>query len=260
MAATHLAITVELVGGAHVEDLWPRPGRILVAARRTTFRQLADAIDDAFARWDRSHLHMFTLADGIEISPLQWWGGEEPDGMLDGDKVTLSRLKPGERFAYVFDLGDHWAHLCTVAERRADPLEALGVVPAKPLPCWGWGSLPDQHGRRFNGDDGESDPPPDPHGADLPPILPGWGRPPRTNPRSGPDAADDAPPELHIRAVQRFCANRVPDHARHQVRVEHQVQGSAITIVERRARWRTASLINGRFGTLNVPNAAFATR
>jgi hypothetical protein len=28
------------------------------------FKQLADAIDDAFARWDRSHLQEFILADG----------------------------------------------------------------------------------------------------------------------------------------------------------------------------------------------------
>jgi len=32
------------------EDFWPRPGRIFAAARRHTFAQLAEAIDDAFAR------------------------------------------------------------------------------------------------------------------------------------------------------------------------------------------------------------------
>ncbi len=50
MARTHLAITVELVHGVHPGDLWPRPGRILIAARTTTFEQLGKAIDDAFAR------------------------------------------------------------------------------------------------------------------------------------------------------------------------------------------------------------------
>lgn len=231
MAATHLEITVELVSGAHAHDLWPRPGRILVAARRTTFHQLADAIDDAFARWDRSHLHMFTLDDGTEISPLSWWDGEEPDGMLDGDKATLFPLRPGEQFAYVFDLGDEWAHLCTVGERRVDPLVSLGIVPDKPLPCWGWGTIPDQYGRRWIGDDGESDPPPDPHGTDLPPILYEWGRKPTRR-------ADTEPPELQVKAVQRFCEQRVPDRARHQVRVEHHVEGNTVTIVERRAPWR----------------------
>lgn len=42
--------------------MWPRPGRTLAAARTHTFAQLATAIDDAFARWDRAHLHEFTLA------------------------------------------------------------------------------------------------------------------------------------------------------------------------------------------------------
>lgn len=31
--------------------------------------------------------------------------------MLDGDKTTLARLRAGEQFAYVFDLGDNWQHL-----------------------------------------------------------------------------------------------------------------------------------------------------
>lgn len=144
VAAMHEAIAAGWTG---VPDGRCRIAEILTAAGRLSeataiWEEVAAEYPDVFARWDRSHLHMFTLADGIEISPLKWWGGEEPDGILDGDKVILSRLKPGERFAYVFDLGDHWAHLCTVAERRVDPLEALGIVPDKPLPCWGWGSLP----------------------------------------------------------------------------------------------------------------------
>ena len=55
MARTHLAITVELVHGVHTGDLWPRPGRVLIAARTVTFEQLGRAIDDAFARWDHNH-------------------------------------------------------------------------------------------------------------------------------------------------------------------------------------------------------------
>ena len=38
----------------------------------------------------------------------------------------LSRLHPGEQFAYVFDLGDDWARLCTVGARRIGPVEVLG--------------------------------------------------------------------------------------------------------------------------------------
>ena len=62
MARTWLSIRVELIEG-HGEQYWPRPGRIFAAARSHTFKQFADAIDDAFARWDRSHLQEFTLAD-----------------------------------------------------------------------------------------------------------------------------------------------------------------------------------------------------
>src|SRR5260370_1086528 len=95
---------------------------------------------------------------------------------MEGANVRLGRLRPGEQFAYTFDLGDNWQHLCTVAPRRADPLETLGIIPVRPLPCWGWGGIPDQYGRRWDGDDGSSPMPKAPNGlAGLPPILPGWG-------------------------------------------------------------------------------------
>jgi hypothetical protein len=184
---THLAITVELVSGGQRGDLWPRPGRVLIASRSATFEQLAEAIDDAFARWDRSHLHEFTLTDGTPISPARWWDGDEPEGMVDGSKARLGRLRLGEQFAYVFDLGDNWQHLCTVAPRLTDPVEALGVVPDRPLPCWGWGDIPDQYGRGWNGDDGSAPLPPAPDGlSDLPPILPWWGPQPRRAHQAAP--------------------------------------------------------------------------
>jgi hypothetical protein len=63
------------------------------------------------------------------------------------------------------------------------------VVPDRPLPCWGWGDIPDQYGRGWNGDDGSAPPPPAPDGlSDLPPILPWWGPQPRR-------AHQAAPPE-----------------------------------------------------------------
>jgi hypothetical protein len=175
MARSWLSIQVDLVSG-HGEDYWPRPGRTFAANRSHTFRQLATAIDDAFGRWDRAHLHIFTLADQTTISPLRWWDGEQPDGMLDGDKVTLGRLKAGEQFAYVFDLGDDWAHLCTVGPARIDPDEQLGIVPDQPMPYWGWGDIPDQYRRRWSGDDGESPLPPSPGLTDLPRLFPWWGK------------------------------------------------------------------------------------
>ena len=44
--------------------------------------------------------------------------------------------------------------------------------------------------------------------------------------------------EIDVARVRRWCAERVPEHARHQVRVECEVDRSYLTIVERRAPWR----------------------
>lgn len=66
VARTWLSIRVDLIGGRG-EDLWPRPGRVFAASRSHTFWRLAEAIDDAFARWDRAHLHQFELADGGRV-------------------------------------------------------------------------------------------------------------------------------------------------------------------------------------------------
>jgi len=88
--------------------------------------------------------------------------------------INLSRLKPGDQFIYVFDLGDDWAHLCTVGKASIDPTEALGIVPREPLPYFGWGDIPDQYGRAWN-DDGAGQVPDDPELGDLPPLRPGWG-------------------------------------------------------------------------------------
>ena len=174
MARTWLSIRVDLIEG-HGERYWPRPGRIFAAVRSHTFKQLADAIDDAFARWDRSHLQEFTLANQIRLCL------PDPDWEIEGEvtedhrRVRLSRLRPGEQFVYVFDLGDDWAHLCTVGPRRIDPVEALGIRPGKPLPYFGWGDIADQYRRRWDGDDGESPAPQDPELTDHSPLRPHWG-------------------------------------------------------------------------------------
>ena len=162
MARTWLSIRVELVSG-HGADLWPRPGRVFAAARSPSFAL--------------AHLHLFTLSDGTRVSPLDWWDDEAPDGTVDGHATKLSRLQPGEQFAYVFDMGDVWAHLCTVAEKPIDPIDELGEAPDRPMPYGGWGNLPDQYARRWDGDDGESPMPKRPARelSDLPPIMPWWG-------------------------------------------------------------------------------------
>jgi hypothetical protein len=163
-------VKVELVEGRG-DYVWPRPGRLFAASTNHTFAQLARAIDDAFARWDRSHMHEFELVDGTRIGIAD---PDDPD-LLNGERLKLSRLKPGAQLIYVFDLGDDWAHLCTVGEAPINPIETLGIIPGQPLPYFGWGDIPDQYGRVREADDDETPLPPDPKLTDLPPLRPDWG-------------------------------------------------------------------------------------
>jgi hypothetical protein len=165
MARTWLSVTVELLGGRG-EELWPWPGRIFAVGPSHTFFALADAINDAFGRWDRSHLSMFTLADGQVVTD-ELTGAEMAEAAggpisapLNIESAKVAKvLKPGAEFQFTFDLGDAWTHRCEIAEEKIDPVDALGMRPETPLPYWGWGALPDQYGRRWASDDGESQPP-----------------------------------------------------------------------------------------------------
>jgi hypothetical protein len=72
-----------------------------------------------------------------------------------------------------------------------------------------------------------------------------------------------AMPELDIGRVQRWCAARVPEHARHQVRVERWAAARHITIVERRAPWHNDKrdwtsfpIARGRHPTMTSPSLA----
>ena len=106
--------------------------------------------DAAFARWDLSHAHMFELADGRMLGPEpEDWA---PEMLDEAAHPIASVLAQGDRFAYVFDLGDDWRHDCEVVEAGFDPVEVFGEVPPSPVPIWGWGSIPDQYGR--DADDG----------------------------------------------------------------------------------------------------------
>jgi hypothetical protein len=164
VARDWLSIRVDLIGGRG-EYLWPRPGREFAAARSHSFAQLADAINTAFARWDRAHLYQFVTADGRVIGQPEF--DDFGDEMVDAANAKLGTLALGERFAFEFDLGDGWTHLCTVGDERIDPLDALGITPREPLPFFGWGAIPDQYGRESSdGDAGE-----DPELRDLPPLI-----------------------------------------------------------------------------------------
>ncbi len=172
LATMWLSIRVELVEGRG-ERYWPRPGRLFAAAETHSYAQLATAIDDAFARWDRSHLHQFELVDGTRIGSPD--SELDDEGVLDAAKETLSRLQQSQQFIYVFDFGDDWTHLCTVVEVGIDPLHTLGQIPSAPIPFFGWGSIPDQYGRAWAEEDSDTTISVDPELRDLSPLRPGWG-------------------------------------------------------------------------------------
>lgn len=159
VAKTWRSVSVKLLGGRG-EEFWPWPGRVLVVGPSHTFLDLADAINVAFARWDRAHLSVFTLPDGRVVTDGE--SGAEFAGSaagpiqapLDIETTTVAEsVVEGAEFRYVFDLGDDWTHQCVV-EERLDPLERLGFTPEEPVPVWGWGAIPDQYGRRWPDDDG----------------------------------------------------------------------------------------------------------
>lgn len=161
MVRTWLSVSVELLGGRG-ESFWPYPGRIFAVGPSHTFAALADAINVAFARWDMAHLAEFTLSDGTGITQLEY--NEEPTGItgpitvpLDMATTKVSRtVKAGDEFRFIFDFGDQWVHRCVVEPSKVDPMEVLGIRPKTPLAYWGWGNMPDQYGRRWIDDDGES--------------------------------------------------------------------------------------------------------
>jgi hypothetical protein len=162
MARTWISVSVELLGGRG-DELWPWPGRVFAVGPTHTFLALADAINDAFARWDRSHLSVFTLADGRVVTDEET-GAEMATSAfgplvvpVDMAKAKVTRLLvPGDELQFTFDLGDNWTHRCVVGDEKIDPIEVLGIRPDAPLPYWGWGEIPDQYGRGWADDDGES--------------------------------------------------------------------------------------------------------
>ena len=162
VARTWLSVRVELLGGRG-EGPWPWPGRVFAVGPSHTFMDLAKAVNQAFARWDRSHLSVFTLADGRVVTDEET-GVEMAESIggpirtpLDIETAKVARvLQPGAEFQFTFDLGDNWTHRCLIGEEKIDPLEVLGIRPDAPLPYWGWGNIPDQYGRRWDADDGES--------------------------------------------------------------------------------------------------------
>jgi hypothetical protein len=148
VARTWLQVQVELLSGRGVEYR-PPPGRVFIVGPRHTFAQLAEAIDAGFARWDLAHLHEFELPGGRRVGFRD--DDDAPEPVLVEDHAALKvvrELGPGQEFGYVFDLGDDWRHRCRVLAEKADPMEEYGSAPPmRPVPIWGWGTIPDQYGR-----------------------------------------------------------------------------------------------------------------
>jgi hypothetical protein len=101
------------LGAGDGEAFWPCPGRTVAACRGHTFAQLATAIEVAFVRWDRSHLHEFTRADGYRLGILS----DEDD---DSEHLLVASDP------YVRELA-RFGQSCTIdlppaARRRADQL------------------------------------------------------------------------------------------------------------------------------------------
>ncbi|WP_211280806.1 hypothetical protein [Mycobacterium arosiense] len=92
MARTWLSIRVDLISGRG-EDYWPRPGRVFAASRTQRFSHLAEAIDTAFARWDRSHLFKFELGNGRVIGQPEF--DDFGQGILDAgyDKAVHAGIR-----------------------------------------------------------------------------------------------------------------------------------------------------------------------
>jgi len=122
------------------------PGRVMIASPRHSLAELAESIDLAFARWDRSHLHLFEFGD---VRRYMLGGSELEPEVIDstGTRLGTLDLVRGSAFEYVFDLGDDWRHRCEVQAVDVDPEEEYGAPPDQPVAIWGWGWVPDQYGR-----------------------------------------------------------------------------------------------------------------
>ena len=167
--ARWLSLRVELVCGGPVGALWPPPGRYLAALPGHTFADLAAAIDTAFGRWDLrrrppGRLRAFDLASGWHVRDR----GDTPATGATAAVVDISHplgdlLDAGAEFSYTFDVdGGCWRHDCVVTAEDTDPVEVLGGEPDRPVPYYGWGVIPDQHGR-FWLDVTDTAPPPPEH-------------------------------------------------------------------------------------------------
>ena len=165
VARAWLSVTVELLGGRG-EELWPWPGHVFAVGPSQTFQDFADAINGAFARWDRSHLSMFTLSDGRIVTDRET--GAEMATSVGGPVVkavdiatarVARTVELGAEFQFTFDLGDDWTHRCVVARKRLTRSTCSATSQTIRCPTGAGAASPDQYGRRWADDDGRDNPP-----------------------------------------------------------------------------------------------------
>lgn len=241
MARRWFSIRVELLGGRG-EQLWPYPGRVFAVGPEHTFADLARAIDTAFARWDLSHLSLFTLADGRVVTDVETGADLAtsafdvmPTAALDIEVAKVMRtVKEGAQFRYVFDLGDDWTHCCTVDAAHIDPADVLGVIPPAPMAYWGWGTIPDQYDRAWAEDDGKG-------------RAPSRPRQPHTMLDGGWPENGERPPlvqvdELRVAVASRDVAGIAAALEGHDVSEALQRAGSAVLVALQAAPDRVSSL------------------
>src|SRR5690554_1937534 len=136
----------------HIED--PKVWRQVLVPADWSFYDFHLVIQAAFG-WEDYHLFMFSpkgYGSQPVISPSN--PGDDPFGFneedLDADEILLNEVftKKGQKFTYIYDLGDDWTHEIKlekiIDENRlyADCLAGEGTCP--PEDCggpWGYESL-----------------------------------------------------------------------------------------------------------------------
>ncbi len=122
-----IGVTLQSRGGV---ALHPPPERVLIAAPRHTFADLALAIDEAFGRWELGRGRTFSFEDGTRTGEAV--GGGRHREVLDDCRCRLYRLEEDERFVYVAHTHERWVHDCFVVG-WLDPDEVLLDRPSHPV-------------------------------------------------------------------------------------------------------------------------------
>jgi hypothetical protein len=109
-------------------DVEPALARVIDVPAAATLPELHDLLQAAIG-WTNSHLHQFVTPEatyGMDIP----WGDVWPEDQRDETAARLADL--GDRFEYLYDLGDGWTH----------DVEVLGPGGAAPGCLDGYGACP----------------------------------------------------------------------------------------------------------------------